>query len=467
MHVAAGSRPRAAGSGIALDTDVEVVDLASLDDDDEEEEDAPTAPQPPVADDASARRQGGKAKLPPPLDPPGGVEKKLRTAPPAPGPQGGGGALAAAGPGVKVELRGSQAGSVPGPAGLAAVDMVPATQMEWEEPNLHEEDGGLDLRDPDPQQEGAENAMHGTGPTCHDQSRSARVLSHVAGTAATVAAAGVGLHAGGDPMAVEAAGVAGGGGVDGDDAYGGEVGVGAGAYADALPGPQPWAGGAAGPAPPAAHHMGSMMLLQAKELLDELRADADAAGGSAEGSAGGFPLTLDVYGLFHTLDGDVAVIEDGSGVMQSAQLADATVAPLLAGLPPPADLGIHMPHGLEEIQALYDSMDPAVREYGQDLADHVMQQIRDFSGLIRLQYDGPYVDLPVIVHLTNEGGGPGKEGGGENGSGAAGGSAPMEDGLGSCARSDGEGGGQEGSCAMYERYLQDLGIVQRDDGMQG
>ncbi len=43
--------------------------------------------------------------------------------------------------------------------------------------------------------------------------------------------------------------------------------------------------------------------------------------------------------------------------------------------------------------------DPAVRQYGEGLANHLMEFVRTFSGVITLQYDGPN-GLPTILRLV-------------------------------------------------------------------
>ncbi|GIL43705.1 hypothetical protein Vafri_1360, partial [Volvox africanus] len=173
------------------------------------------------------------------------------------------------------------------------------------------------------------------------------------------------------------------------------------------------------------NHAGAVWLCQ---VADMLRPEPDCPEVPVT-----FPMTLDVYGVVYELDGDRAVIEDGTDMME-AQLTDSALAPLLVGtqLPPGVATGTTS-LGLEDIWAMVDSLDPAMQACGQELADRIMAFFRDFSGLIRLEFRGPPPVQPLIIQVTSDGRGSGAD---------------------AC-------GGLEGdnSCELYRTYLRTAGAL--------
>lgn len=76
------------------------------------------------------------------------------------------------------------------------------------------------------------------------------------------------------------------------------------------------------PAVEADNHAGAVLLCQLPDLLQPgLDADIPLT----------FPLTVDVYGLFYRVDGDTALVEDGTAVVE-ALLTTSALAPVLGEL---------------------------------------------------------------------------------------------------------------------------------------
>ncbi|EFJ49862.1 hypothetical protein VOLCADRAFT_104113 [Volvox carteri f. nagariensis] len=200
------------------------------------------------------------------------------------------------------------------------------------------------------------------------------------------------------------------------------------------------------PPPQPANHAGAVLLCQVPDILQpEPDSDTPVT----------FPVTLDVYGLFHALEGTHAIIEDGTAIVE-AEFADGALATILAGVTAPGGFSPGAPIGLEELQAMADSPDPAVQAHGQELALRVMEFIRDFSGMIRLEYRSPLpTQPPLIIQLTNDG-----DGG--NGGDRPGGPNTSRDVV---TAADDATAGQRGrqadgdSCQLYEEFLQGVGVL--------
>ncbi|GIL72351.1 hypothetical protein Vretimale_4130 [Volvox reticuliferus] len=185
------------------------------------------------------------------------------------------------------------------------------------------------------------------------------------------------------------------------------------------------------------NHAGAVWLCQ---VADMLRPEPDSPDVPVT-----FPMTLDVYGVVYELDGDRAVIEDGTGMME-AQLTDGALAPLLVGaqLPPGFTTGTTS-IGLEDIWTMVDSLDPAMQACGQELADRIMAFFRDFSGLIRLEFHGPPPAQPLIIQVTSDGAASGVD----RCSGLEGGK--------------GDVGAHGDSCQLYRTYLRTAGALSTTD----
>ncbi|GLC35866.1 recQ-mediated genome instability protein 1 [Pleodorina starrii] len=403
------------GAGLAVDVDM--VDLAALDDDDGDDGGEVGAAgggalsgnaAGPVRDtwqlqqqeQQQQRAQGCKAKLQPPLDPAGRTEKRPRLLPGQPAKMG------------------------------AAEDVMRATRMD------------VDLDAATAAERLASGPVAaGAGALDVEQWHGGAVgtLSRRYGpAAATAAPAAAVAHHPVESMAVEVDSIdsemTGGGGSWDSTGCGrqGLMGPGSEDLPPAEPGAAAAAAAAAGPAGYVARHgqveadavnyAGVVMLCQVPDLLHP-DPETDASGV--------FPFTVDVYGLFHGLDADTATIEDGSAVVE-AQLTDRALGPFLADVEPPAGLDAAGPIGLAEIQAMADSLDPAVQAYGQDLAARFTNFIRDFSGIIRLEYREPPPTQPLIVRLIND-----------------------------------EDQGPAGGCQVYEQFLQDSGALRADDQEAG
>lgn len=105
-------------------------------------------------------------------------------------------------------------------------------------------------------------------------------------------------------------------------------------------------------------------------------------------------LQADIVILLNTKQADMncSCLAIPCAVRAAAAMSAAT------GTPPP---GTARPEDLT-LDAVYDMVghdDPAVRQYGEGLANHLMEFVRTFSGAITLQYDGPNV-LPTILRLV-------------------------------------------------------------------